>query len=360
MKFLILTILLTFSSCSIFGQSIDTWTAFWNNDTTIIGFKDKNNFVTIEPKFEGLTTAEKFDNIIAVMEEVTGNYDSYSLTKSGRIIGKDSLYVFDNTTDCESEGFIRFRDSKIDMVGMFDRNGDLAIPAIYSDLTNVRNGMIIALKGATKEYDVCGHFRWIGGQEMLIDTNNNVLIDNFKFDNNINFYSMEITEQPLSDSIRRNFKAKNGLYFSFIDFEKEFNFWLKSYLLKNLTKKSLASATYKEVDFCKTPIDCTIETNARFIEKNIELVKTKLLQLNSKDCHYNIFDETYFPIENESAEYNVYYNNCGEYKAWIYPIKNIVITYENKKDLKQDHFQFLRTENGYKLISVVFGIGGIQ
>src|SRR5688572_33256568 len=112
---------LTLINYTSFGQSNETWTAFYNKDTTLIGFKDKNGFVKIEPKFSGLTFANKFDNIIVASEEVKDTYKSYYLTKAGRIVGRDSLRIFDNGADCESEGFIRFRDNKTDKVGMFNR-----------------------------------------------------------------------------------------------------------------------------------------------------------------------------------------------------------------------------------------------
>lgn len=48
----------------------------------------------------------------------------------------------------------------------------------------------------------------------------------------------------------------------------------------------------------------------------------------------------------------MYFNNCNESKDWIYPVKNIIINPKNKTDFKQDHLEFLRTENGYKLISI--------
>jgi len=146
-----LTFLLTLISCVSFAQNNEPWTAFWNKDTTLVGFKDKNGVVKIEPKFViNMTPAHKFDDIIVVAEEVNGEWKSYYLIKSGRIIGRDSLYMFDNVCDCESEGFIRFRDHKTDKVGVFNKKGDVIIPAEYNEMTRVTNGLIIALKGAEK------------------------------------------------------------------------------------------------------------------------------------------------------------------------------------------------------------------
>lgn len=151
MKRLLYICIFLFLNFSAVAQSNDIWIAFWNKDTTKIGFKDKNGNIKIEPKFSGFTTARKFENIIAVTEEKNGKWESYYLTKSGKIVGQDSLYVFDNGPDCENEGFIRFTDRKTDKMGMFNAEGKIVIPAEYSNLTKAKNGMFIGLKDAKKE-----------------------------------------------------------------------------------------------------------------------------------------------------------------------------------------------------------------
>ena len=65
-----------FLNFSVFAQNNDIWTSFPNKDTTLIGFKDKNGVIKIEPKFTGFTTAQKFENIIAVTEEKNGKWES--------------------------------------------------------------------------------------------------------------------------------------------------------------------------------------------------------------------------------------------------------------------------------------------
>lgn len=362
MKISTLTFLLIFLKLSVFGQSDDTWTAFWNRDTTLIGYKDKNGVVKIEPKFQSaFTNANRFDNIIAGAEETNQHWKFYYLTKSGRIVGKDSLYIFDNGSDCESEGFIRFSDKKTDKVGMFNRNGDIVIPAVYNAMTSVRNGLIIALTGAKKKIWEGGeHYSWIGGKKILIDTANNILIDSFKYSGNINLFSLLISAQSNPDTIRQSFKTSNGKFFSFIDFDKEFNSWLKNSLLDNITKENLLNATYKEITYWKESTGWTSETKNSFFDRNYELIKTKLLQLNALYCDCAIFDHGLNPFIYSSDEYGKFFNNCGESKDWIYPIKDIVISYKEDKCEFQDHLEFLRTDDGYKLISLTIRKGEIK
>src|SRR5512133_778359 len=141
MKHILLLILCCYC-IRVSAPSTDTWTAFWNSDTTLFGFKDKQGTIAISPKFNNFSTATYFDDIIAVVEGEGDSAKLYYLTKTGKIVGADSLYLFDNTPDCENEGFIRFYDRKTDQTGLLDRSGTVVIPAVYSELSSVTNGLL--------------------------------------------------------------------------------------------------------------------------------------------------------------------------------------------------------------------------
>jgi len=355
MKLYILTFLTTISSLTLLGQSGDTWISFWNKDTTLLGYKDKNDIVKIEPKFTGYTSASKFDNIIAVSEETNGKWSSYYLTKSGKVIGRDSLHIFDNGADCESEGFIRFRDSKTDKVGIFDRNGKVVVPAIYNGLTRVRNGMIIGLRGAEKKYwdkhkeSGCNHFSWTGGQEVLIDTMNNILVENFKYDKSLNFFTVEKTKAPHSDTTRKSFLAIDGSYYSFVEFENEFRQWITKELLNNLTFERLVSISYDTITW-ESPNGWAKTDKQKLISENFTILKNGLLEILQPKTDYFISSDGLNPFMFEGPEFEKYFNNCGESKDWIYPTMSIIISHGDKMDFTQNHYEFLRTNNGYKLI----------
>ncbi len=357
MKLYILTFLTTISSLTLLGQSNDTWTSFWNNDSTLIGYKDKNGIVKIEPKFTGFTSAGKFENIIAVSVENVGKLSSYYLTKSGKIVGKDSLHIFDNGSDCESEGFIRFRDKETDKVGLFDRTGKVVIPANYNDLTRVRNGMIIGLKGAEKKYwdkdkhSGCNHFSWTGGQEVLIDTLNKTLVENFSYNKSINFFSLEKTKAPHSDTTRKSFLAKDGSYYSFVDFEKEFEQWITKELIDSLTIERLISISYDTITW-ESQDGWAKTDKEKLITDNFTILKNGLLEILQPKTDYFISSDGLNPFMFEGVEFEKYFNTCGESKDWIYPTMSIIISHKDKKDFTQNHYEFLRTDNGYKLISL--------
>ncbi|MFO0357532.1 MAG: hypothetical protein ACK50A_11310 [Sphingobacteriaceae bacterium] len=204
------------------------------------------------------------------------------------------------------------------------------------------------------------HYEWIGGQELLIDTTNKVLIENFKFNNNLNFSSRNISNLPSSDSIRQSFIAFDGSYYSFIDFDKEFKTWLKSKLLDNFTKENLTNVMFDEITFWKEPKGWSKEQKRSFIERNYELIKSKLLELNSEQTEYSIFSDRLNQFMFNSNNYKKFYDNCGESKDWIYPVKNIVINHKVKGELIQDSFEFLRTDNGYRLICITIKMGQIK
>ncbi|WP_230848108.1 WG repeat-containing protein [Myroides odoratus] len=357
MKHFLLLFLLTCLNTPLSAQSNDRWTAFYDQDSLHIGYKDKNGVIKIEPKFMGHTHANVFDHIIAVSEETDAGWENYYLTKEGMRVGRDSLHIFDNGADCESEGFIRFRDSKTDQVGMFNSKGDIAIPAVYSDLTRVRNGMIVGLKGAEKKYwsagehAACNHFSWSGGQEVLLDTLNNVLVENFSYDHTLNFYSLEKTKTPPADTNRKVFLGKDGWYYSFMDFETEFRQWLINDLFVDLTEEKLIQASYDTMMWESTEGWANTEKEA-FIRANFPVLKKELLAITQPNCEYFISKDGLNPFMFEGAEFDPYFNNCREAKDWEYPTLTIVVSHRDKKKFTQNHFEFLRTNEGYKLISV--------
>lgn len=348
-----LCIIFIFSSLIIFGQINSSWTSFYNKDSSLIGYKDKSGIIKIEPKFtSGFTIAKKFDDIIAATENGYLENTNYYLTKSGGIVGRNNVYYFDNTPDCESEGFIRFRDKKTNKVGMFDKDGNIVIPAMYDDLSRVRNRMIIALKDAEKKYwnGDQEHYSWIGGQELLIDINNNILIDNFHLDKELNFFTLEKTMTPHPDITRKSFLAKDGSYYSFVDFEDEFKQWITKELQNDLTPERLINISYDTITW-ESIKGWTKTRKEKFIANNFSILKKEFLEILQPKTGYFISSDGLNPFMFEGTEFEKYFNNCGEANDWIYPTMSIIISHKNKKNHPiQNQYEFLRTDNGYKLI----------
>ncbi|PID31076.1 MAG: hypothetical protein CR982_00460 [Candidatus Cloacimonadota bacterium] len=357
MKPVIITYFLLLIGQLTFAQNNEVWTPFWNEESNLMGFKNSKNEVMITPKFMGFTIARRFVNIIAVMEENNDKYDTYYLSKSGKKFGNNSLYIFDNTVDCESEGFIRFKDKKTGKVGMFDKNGNIAIPAIYDDLSRTHNGLIRALKGAEKKYwnehkkSGCNHYSWKGGQKVLIDTANNVLIENFQYDKPLNFFTLEKTQKPHSDTRRKSFLAFDGNYYSFVEFEKEFKQWITKELLNNITIEKLIKVSHDTITW-ESENGWAKTKKEKLIRENFTILKNGLLEILQPETDYFISKGGLNPFMFGDVEFDKYYNNCGESKDWIYPTMSIIINHKDKQEFTQNHYEFLRTDNGYKLISL--------
>lgn len=335
------------------AQTSGRWLRFYNPDSTLIGFKNSEGKVTVAPRFEPQWAWGAFQNIIAVLEKRDGKYLSFYLTKSGREVGRDSVYYFDNQEDYEEEGFIRFRDHKIDKVGLFNKIGDLVIPAMYNDLYKVNNGLITALFGATKVRSKDEeHTSWKDGKEILIDTNNNILIEDFSYDRNINMYSVLISKKPSPDAIRTNFLAKDGSYYSFIDYRKEFISWLKTNVLNEHNKEKLRAALFDSLAYFKQDLGWVTEPKDSYLSKNYQRITRKLLQVNDTNIKYNTSVESLNNFIFNSHDFYNYYDERMESKT-KYPV--IRLTFDHNAMTPQhyqDQFEFLRTDEGYRMISV--------
>jgi hypothetical protein len=351
------------------AQQAGTWYAFGNpEDEELIGFKDKDGEIRILPKFIGLMEGRKFDDILAAIEMTDSGLLTYYLTKPGRVIGRDSLFFFDNMPDCENEGFIRFHDKQTDQIGMFNRNGDIVIPASYNALARVMNGLVAGLKNAEKqswhghdhdEHAGCNHYSWAGGQSVLLDTANRVLIEEFNYEGTIDYYSLRITDAPIEDSRRLNFKSVDDTYYSFVHFEKEFLIWLNEMVLTDISEEKLLAASYDSITW--TPSSSwEAESKYDFIKRNFNILRDRLLLMKQPEFDYYIISGGLNQFIFESDEFKRYYNNCGDPKDWQYPVISLILNHRDDNRLTQDHLDFLRTNKGYRLLSVSLRSGYLQ
>lgn len=347
MKYYIFLLLLFSSSASI-CQSSETWTAFYNADTSLIGYKNQKGEIKIPAKLTTLTAAIKFDKIIATAEEKAGKWNGYYLTKYGRKVGKDSLHFFDNGVDCESEGFIRFRDNTTDKVGLFNAKGNVAIPAMYNDVSRVQNGLVVAIKGATKKIWEGGeHYSWEGGSFILLDTNNDILIEDFKDFAELNLFSLQISTSPTSDSVKTSYLGTNKKYYSFNNDEKEFKQWTKQHLLNNFSKLVFSKICFDSI-VVETDKGWKTLDAFEFSENSFYKIQLALVEMQQPSNEFFILKNTFFPFD--YSEQSIYFNNCGEANEERYPSFNIVINFKNPEKDIQHQLGFLKTNNGHKLI----------
>lgn len=365
-------LLLLFITQTSFGQAKDAWVRFYDTTTELSGYKDGKGNIRIPAKFHSLTRADTFYNIIAVIDS---SYKNYYLMKDGREIGRDSVFMFDFDVDCESEGKIIFYDRKKDRVGFFNNKGVAIIPAIYNYVSPFRNGFSIAHRNARRKcWDGkddtarCEHLGWEGGETILINDKNEILVDSINIDlSNINWYSKRINNPSVDTGMFVSIKGKNNNIYSFVDYQKEFNKWFYNKFLPDINRDNLKSLLFSEVTFWSDKIGWTSLNDKDFIKAFRPVFSSERFQGNKiKEISSGreLFNELIF----NKGLYKKYLNSCGEHNNDRFPMFTVLITYykERSKPLAdiqsdffkkyeinyQEHFDFLRTENGYRLLSV--------
>lgn len=259
MKNFIHTLLILFS-VFCFGQKDMNWYAFYNSDSTKIGYKDAEGNVKIEPKFETYFVEKVFKNVIIVSEKISEKESkNYYINKEGKKFGIDSTYIFDFEYARESEGKIKFRDEKTDKVGFFDKNGKVLIPAVYNDAGDFHNGLAMIMKngirkcwkednGKQPEYPNCEHWSW-EGKTMLINAKNQELFEIPKeyFSNSIDYndiYKNFKLNGNVDSDIYTTYKGTDGNTYSFYSSEMDFKKWFETKFLPDFKANGKISSKY--------------------------------------------------------------------------------------------------------------------
>lgn len=334
-----------------FANESNIWYRFDKKD--LVGFKDSNGNIKIKPSFTQFITVRKFDKIMAVMEEKNDKYESYYLTKSGKKIKVD-MFMRDNTFDCEREGFIRFKSGA--KLGLLNENGDISIPPIYDNLSNVNNNLLYALEGATRKKD--GEYTLLtGGISKLIDTKNNVLIEKIKYmDENINLYSIiEEKEGYQKSEIRDYFKGKNEKIYSFINYEKEFKQWFDSITKEELKSNMIRQYLHRDFTYIKEDKNFIFTKKDKINPKLLNQISDALNNINHKGTDY--FVSLASSHRDNDKEIDKKLDNCAIYMIEKYPEIEIRVNLINKKgEHYQNSYSFIKVKNGYQLLDMTIKI----
>jgi hypothetical protein len=245
-------------------------------------------------------------------------------------------------------------------MGLFNKQGQVSIPARYNALSRVTNGMVIGLSGAKKKYwngdgehkdDGCNHFSFVDGKTVLLDTGNNVLIRDFVYDDELDFFSLQISNDSLSDPIRKYFKGTDGKYYSFASYKNEFGKWLNELLNNVDSREALHAASFDKITWFSASNGWVSEDRDKFLSRHSKTVKEHLARIKLSSIKHS-FDT--YELINLTDDVNLlkYFTNCGEGNTPRYPVMQLIIDYTLEGKDHQDSFDFLRTENGYKLINL--------
>lgn len=263
--------------------------------------------------------------------------------------------------DCESEGFIKFYIGKTQLTGMIDHNGKVVIPAEYCSLTSIQNGLSIGLKGAFQynpeivphghKHEECNHWRWKGGKSCLINTKNEVLIENFPENRKaLDLFTMQLSEELTDDITRDSFMGVNGKYYSFVNNDRLFDQFINN-LVNGQTKDELLSHCYPKIAYIKdreetiAPAEAYIHTNYNDFTKYFKLI------LYSRRISYKTEDASDFDLPDViKTELEHQYDNCGNRNYTKHPVKKLNINDRVEKNYA--NMYFVKTEDGYKLIYI--------
>lgn len=339
------------------------WFAFTQQD--LIGFKDARGKVMIQPTLSGgITIARRFDHIIAAGEHDGQSFRTYYLLKDGRQIGQNSLYMFDNAPDCESEGTIRFRDRHQDKVGFFNGDGQVQIAAQFDDARPLRNGVALALRGARRmcfdgegvPLDRCEHLGWQGGQNLLIDRHGKTLVEGVDIENfdAFDWYSLVVMQQPSTDPRRVSFKGVDGRYYSFVDIEKEFTVWFTESFLPHLDSRSLQANSFHTVrrGVAGGPLkNYTRASGASMIKQYGSTLHRRLSVLKVSGEYGVSIESSSWPFEPDHDPQ--YFDGCANFAHWKTPMVSVMENWNRGsfEPAKHASFNFIRTPDGYRLLS---------
>lgn len=346
-------------SVPVFAQKLNI--AFMSADSMFFGFKNPEGKVIAEPRFM-MVGNEAFKDVVAVMEEVTTDkHSTYYLRADGTKFGVDSVYFFDQAPDIESNGFIRFKDPVSKKVGVMNVAGEIVLPAEFDEMWELRNGFVWAIRGSTMEcvdknvpLKNCEHRTWVGGEKVLYNLKGELLSRDF-FSNlndhvNLDYYTFKKSKKASKDPNRINFKAEGGGFFSFVDLDKTFDSWLKENLLDIPSESQLSTLMGDSVLVWKEETGWEVQSKSDFSASNsAEIRLLNDLLKNKKYNYFNFYQEDLFFYEFRSL-FGQYFNGAYQFNHWKYPTYQMVIDSQFNRD--QSHLTFLRTEKGWKLISV--------
>ena len=359
----IIIILLVFTQFLSFGQSNnDVLISFYDKETRLLGFKDSDENVVIEPKFGFLSVAKIFEKVIAVNEMENGKRkDEYYLLRNGKKFGRDSLYVFDLTYDCESEGYIRFKDPQSELIGMFDSNGKVTIPAAYNYISQMKNGYFVGLKNAEKEYfnhegeSDCNHFKWTNGTAYLVNKENEIIIKDFQLSatETIDWNTALVSDTKNNELNRVNFETINGRNISFVDNKKEFELYL-DHLSNQLNIEKLMGNCFDRIIHVDST-GWTSSSKEKFLKTRGSKIVKSILSKDNLNFTYRSSISNFIPLPKE-LEYILddRKDNCGGLKKGVYPIYALRISKQDAsgKSISQN-FQFMKFDGKIQLITAI-------
>lgn len=279
------------------------------------------------------------------------------------IVESKNVYYYDvGASDYESENYIRFKSDKNGQVGLYNDKGEIVVPAIYTDLSRVHNGMLYALKGAEKEnigHDGDVHYMMVGGETLLLNTKGEVLIENMDTPSSysLDMFSLKITEKPIENSYYKSYIGTNGMYYNFVYLEAYFEHFVKYTFLPStkdatwqsfLTKNLVVNIEEEGEDvgnYIAMGIQPFIKEYLSSVTQIFDIVHSS--EKNKYTLTYDVNDwlSGMYSDEFERKEVKRYFNN-GMWRVEEFPLFELNIKEVRDDKTRSNHFQFYRDKEG--------------
>jgi len=278
---------------------------------------------------------------------------------------KDSVYISDMTYDCEQEGTLRFRDPVTDKVGFFDKNRKVIIPAAYNDARPFYNGLALVIHdgkricedGSAYVAGSCEHWSW-DGITGLINTKGIIVADSIDMmaTENLNWFSLNITDEPGDTSLYSSIKATNKSYYTFINYQKEFDSWYHQQFLPQSQAGNMTFYCFDELQvegLWKQKLRKKY-SKGNFLKQYGTIMQKRMGAVIAGQIEAFIVTESLNSIIYNNKKFKTFYTACDEPNTAQFPSFEVITNHYNiKHELNyQEHFSFLRTDTGYKLIAV--------
>lgn len=298
---------------------------------------------------------------MAVTEDLNDSHKSYYLLKDGRRIGVGDTYVSDMSFDCESENKIRFREKQSGKVGYFDGSGNVVVPPVYSDGTQFKNGLASVIKNAGRACpdgselsveNTCEHWYWKGGERFVIDEKNAVVLEGVSLMPELDLYSMNISEIESKSETTESFLGRNGKFYIFTHFEKQFEHWFKTEFLSGLDEKKLAENSFHSIMLWDESQGWYSENKSIFLRKNSEVIIELLQKTASPESQYFVTLDRLIRGIYDDEEYDQYFDDCANPLTAKYPVLQLITEHQSEGNYSQNVYDFLKTDSGYRLVSL--------
>ncbi len=319
------------------GRSPEIWTRYINEDG-LAGYKDCAGNVVVEAKYyQGIVRGD-FRNIATYHNpDLSVRLDAVYQLKSGKILDVEP-YFFENSPDCEQDGYIRFESYEGDSrkehkVGLLDVRGKIRLDADYTWLSQVHGRFIKSLKDATIKciHDHCEHYVFEGGMAELISLDDGVRA------------RLETHKKPVFRSIDWNSVSIDTQNKALLPtFEETFLQHLEQ-VRKEEEKLKLLNPNGSDVYYIKNiPMKLTTTEKKSLLQKVTQAINARATEELASDTSGHKLDIQLFPPE----KWRHFYNLCFEMRDDLYHL--LKLTGKTANDFGVDSIDFIRTPKGYR------------